>query len=327
MAANRPYYDIIRDVLLRNIATGRLPAGTRLYVNAVADRLSVSRSPVKRALEIMADAGEIARSEGQGYVVPPTDAAAAPARVNLHLLDLDLDERVSETLVAPSWERIYEEVEAEVLNCTPFGTYQISEALLVTHFDVSRTVIREVLARLHGRSLIRKDRASHWVAGPLSARMLDDAHDIRRLLEPAAVAAAAGRIDRSQLTAMREALRAALSLAGGLRQDQVEDLEADLHDTCAAASRNRLLVETVRISQIGRVVNRLFGTYIGVHDEIEMLVEHRLVFDHLLLGDGAGAEAAMRFHLDADHDRARDRLKVLSVFDDPEIAPWLTRMH
>jgi hypothetical protein len=36
---------------------------------------------------------------------------------------------------------------------------------------------------------------------------------------------------------------------------------------------------------------------------------------------------ALRHHLDADHARARARLKVLSVFDAAAIAPYLTRIH
>src|SRR5687768_14312813 len=38
----KPYYEIIRDTLLRNIEEGRLPAGTRLQSAALAERLSVS---------------------------------------------------------------------------------------------------------------------------------------------------------------------------------------------------------------------------------------------------------------------------------------------
>ncbi len=91
--------------------------------------------------------------------------------------------------------------------------------------------------------------------------------------------------------------------------------------------RNRRLAEIVRLSQLSHVINRLFGTYIGIHDESGMLSEHRLVYDHLILGDGTGAEAALRHHLDADHGRARARLKVLSVFGNPEIAPYLVRVH
>ena len=58
-----------------------------------------------------------------------------------------------------------------------------------------------------------------------------------------------------------------------------------------------------------------------------MLREHALVFDHASIGDVEGAASAMRYHLDADHERARARLKVLSVFDAAEIAPYLVRIH
>jgi hypothetical protein len=51
------------------------------------------------------------------------------------------------------------------------------------------------------------------------------------------------------------------------------------------------------------------------------------VFDHLLLHDAEGAATALRYHLEADHQRSRARLKVLSVFDAPDVAPYLTRIH
>ncbi|MGD9912962.1 MAG: GntR family transcriptional regulator [Rhizobiaceae bacterium] len=328
MPANRPYYDIVREVLAANISSGRLPSGTRLFTAAVADRLGVSRPPVKRALALLEKEGSIRLTQEYGYVVGGNGGAAEPVRRNLHLLDLDLSERLSgAALVQPSWERIFEAVEADVLNCIPFGTYQISEAGLGDHFSVSRTVIRDVLSRMDGHGVIAKDRSSHWIAGPLSARMLDEAHDVRRLLEPSALGLALAGLDRDAVSAMRERVRATLETGAKVRQETIDRLESDLHADCLAHVRNRRLAETVRRSQLSLVVSRLFGTYIGVHDETELLMEHRLVFDHLLLADAQGAEAALRHHLDADHARSRARLKVLSVFADPEIAPYLVRIH
>jgi DNA-binding GntR family transcriptional regulator len=107
----------------------------------------------------------------------------------------------------------------------------------------------------------------------------------------------------------------------------VAAFESDLHDTCVNASPNRLLTEMVKTVQFSGIVNRLFATHIGVHDTSAMLAEHRLVLDHMLIGDRGGTEAALRFHLDADHERAISRLKVLSIFDGPEVAPYLTRMY
>ncbi len=324
MSVHKAYYDIVRDWLTYNIQSGTLPPGTRLTVAAVADRLAVSRSPVKRALDLLEQDGRLSRDGGQGYVVFGAQSAAETA--NLHTLPLHLPQGQTATLVRPSWEPILEAVSEAVMDCIPFGIYQISETEIGNHFSVSRTVTREALARLHDRGVIAKDRASHWVAGPLSARMLDEAHDIRRLLEPAAIAAASPLLDRARIGTMAQRVARALAASAPLPPELVDDLEADLHERCLAPLRNRKLAQAVGQVQLGRVVNRLFDTYIGQHDETAMLREHQLVLNHLALGDAAGAGETLRFHLDAGHLRTRDRLKVLSVFSEPAIAPYLTRI-
>jgi len=327
LTPNRPYYEIVREVLAANIRSGRMPAGVKLFASAVADRLGVSRPPVKRALKLLEEEGLVHHTAEHGYVVGPAGSGPEPAKLNLHQLELELFDTPRATLVQPRWERIFEIVEENILSCMPFGAYQVSEAALGEHFGVSRTVVRDVMSRMHGRGIIAKDRSSHWVAGPLGARVLDDAHEIRRMLEPSALAAAAPLLDRAELLAMREKVRVALEHGADMSQDAIDDFERDLHVRCLEPVRNRRLLEAVRLSQISLVINRLFGTYIGVHDETEMLLEHRLVFDHATLGDCEGAMSAMRHHLDADHQRSRARLKALSVFGEPDVAPYLVRIH
>ena len=326
-AVSKPYYQIVGEALRANIANGNLPVGTRLLVSAVADRLAVSRPPVKRALDLLVAEGAIAPLSSQGYVVGTNGAQESPARPNLHGLALELPPELGSNRGQASWERIFAVVEADIMNCIPFGTFQISEAGIGEYFDVSRTVVREVLSRLDARGLIDKDRSSHWIAGPFSARMLDDAHEVRRLLEPGALAAAQPILDGGFLTKARGVIAAVLEGSVRLSQAVLDQLEADLHVEALRATRNKQLARAVQLSQISLVINRLFDTYIGLHGETDMLREHALVFDHLLLGDGAGASVALRHHLDADHGRARARLKVLSVFDAAEIAPYLTRIH
>ena len=315
-------------MLARSIAEGDLPVGTHLMASPLAERLSVSRPPVTRALQALAARGLIEPVAGRGYMVSG-GGADAPVKRNLHQLDLSLWANPDPDIapVTASWERILDEVAQQVLDCMPFGAFMISEAGLGQHFGVSRTVVRDVLSRLHARRMIRKDRQSHWVAGPLSARMLDEAHELRRQLEPLAMASVIAHLPRAALSEKRARLRAALACEGVPTQAQVDAFEADLHRDCLAEAPNRLLVDTVRAVQLSHVVHRLFGTHIGVHDVPTLLAEHRLVFDHMLIGDRRGTEAAMRFHLDTDHDRARARLKVLSIFDTPAVAPYLARLQ
>jgi DNA-binding GntR family transcriptional regulator len=323
----KAYYQIVRELLASNIKAGTLPRGTRLFVAAVADRLAVSRSPVKRALELLAQEGLVRQDAALGYVVGnDADANAGTVRPNLHLLDLHLPGNSSEALVVPRWELILGTVERDLLHAIPFGIYQISETGLCDHFNVSRTVTREVLARLHERGVISKDRASHWIAGPLSARMLDHLHDIRQIVEPAALGQVVGMLVPDVIKAMRARADRALESGQTLSEGELARIEADLHETCLAPLRNPRMMQVVRNSQLSFVVNQLFATHVVRHDETAMLLEHRLVLDHLAIGDGAGAAAAMRHHLDADHLRTRERLKVLAIFGDPGQAPYLVRL-
>lgn len=326
-ATNKPYYQIVREALQANIQSGNLPPGTRLLVSAVADRLRVSRPPVKRALDLIAAEGLIAPLSSQGYIVGTQGNQNEPVRTNLHGLSLDLPPELGSNQGQASWERIFAAVEADIMNCIPFGTFQISEAGIGDYFDVSRTVVRDVLSRMDARGLIGKDRSSHWIAGPFSARMLDDAHEVRRLLEPGALAAAQPHLDPNMLTSARAAVDDVLRRAVDLSPAILEQLEADLHVTALRTQRNKYLALAVQLAQISLVINRLFDNYIGIHEKDDMLREHALVFDHLLLGDGHGAAEALRHHLNAEHARTRARLKVLSVFDAADTAPYLIRIH
>ena len=304
-AENRPYYLIVQDWLAANIARGTLPDGARLTVSGVAQRLSLSRSPVVRAMDNLVTMAVLSPQGRAGYRVGSSHAGTAAHRaqvVNLFSLPLSLPD-TDDLLNAPAeWERVLAELSKAVESCIPFGIYQISESALCEHFAVSRTVTREVLARL------------------------DEQHAVRRLLEPAALQLATPRIAKAVLAAMVQRLDAAADLGPTIPPAVMEALEVDLHDTCLAGQPNRRISEAIGQVQGARAVNRLFATHVVQHDESDLLAEHDLVLGHVRLGDATGAAAALRYHLDVDHDRTRDRLKVLSVFADPAVSPYLVRM-
>src|SRR4051795_13137187 len=152
----RPYYEIVRDELARNIATGKLWPGVVLLEGPIATLLGVSRGPVKRALELLAEDGMIRRFGGRGYLVGRARDNVRPHRVNLLTLGLDVSGEIQDYAQRATWQKIYGEVAENVVACTPFGAYQISEAAMCAHFEVSRTVARDVLARLNHDGLVEK---------------------------------------------------------------------------------------------------------------------------------------------------------------------------
>jgi putative spermidine/putrescine transport system substrate-binding protein len=319
-ALGKPYYEIVRDELARNIAAGKLWPGVVLE-GPIASLLGVSRGPVKRALELMAEDGLIRRFRGRGYLVGGRKDTAKPNRVNLLTLDLEVSGEIQDYAQRATWQKIYGEVAESVVACTPFGAYQISEAAMCEHFEVSRTVVRDVLGRLNHDGLIEKDRWSHWTAGPLTARDVQESYEMRRLLEPAALRLSAPSLERGEIEAMRERLQSARCAADA---DSLEDIERDLHETCLIPVPNRRLIATIRQNRLTDVINRVFATHIGLHENEAALKEHDLVFAELLNGNGQGAAQALELHLLAAMERTRARLKVLSVLNAREMAPYLT---
>ena len=316
------YYEIVETKLRSAIRSGLLRAGTVLYEAAVADLFGVSRPPVKRALQMLEEANLIHRLNRRGYIVGPSGTTLQPIRTNLHRLSLNIMEPLGNGALRASWQRIYEAVEEEILSCSPFGTFQISEAILCDHYNVSRTVIRDVLNRIHGRGLIEKDRWSHWIAGPLSARRLDEHFAMRKILEPAALIAASGTLTPEFVMQRRDRLD---SSSQDLSESELDHLERDLHWDCVLAIKNRRLIDAIEQNHLSFFINRQFAAKICPIQAEPVRAEHRLVFECLLLKTPVAAAEALEKHIVAAASRTRSRLKVLSILKDVQVAPYLAR--
>ena len=72
-----------------------------------------------------------------------------------------------------------------------FGEYRVLETELASYLGVSRTVVRDMMGRLHERGLIRKNTSSHWVTGPLTTQTVKNNTGCAPFLEPAALRLAA----------------------------------------------------------------------------------------------------------------------------------------
>lgn len=321
---SRPYYEIVRDELSRNIRGGGLPLGVVLLEGPIATLLGVSRGPVKRALEMLAEEGLIHRFDGRGYLVGPPGAKHAPKRMNLLTMDLDVSGEIQAYAQRATWQRLYGEVAESVVACTPFGTYKISEAAMCEHFEVSRTVVRDVLARLNHDGLIEKDRWSHWTAGPLTARDVKEHFDMRRILEPTALLIAAPHLDRDEIAAMLRRIDSAATAGRPPTGDRLNQWERELNECFLSGVANRRLIAAIRQSHMPEIINRLFVTHVGLHEVDQVLNEHRAILGHLLASSPGEAAAALERRLDAAKLRTCARLKVLSVLASQRVAPYLS---
>ena len=183
---NRFIYDTLRG----NIRAGALPPGLVLTESALARLFDVSRAPAADALARLARDGLVARHGGRGFLVG--DGTDPPVRTNLSAADIAIPEDSHGILAARSArETLYPRVEVEVAGATGYGSFHITSAALARHYGVSRTTSQELLSGLERVGLVRQGANGRWTAPRLTARAVRDHYEMRALLEPVALLAAA----------------------------------------------------------------------------------------------------------------------------------------
>jgi len=309
-------YERARDILRARIRDGQLPKDGLFLESHVAAEFGISRAPARRALAELADEGLLAPMSGRGYrsrVGAPaakTPATAVPTPVRLS--------------ASASWEPIYGEVETEIAARLAFGGWRVIESDVARYHGVSRTVAREVLARLQQCGLVRKDERSRWIAPGLTRAYLGELYEMRRVLEPAALLAAAPYLPRAQIRALRENLEAAIARADMLTGADLDRLETELHVELLAHCPNATLLGALANYQSLLIAHsflyrwgpRLFASE-------PFLPEHLEIAERLEGGHLRESAAALERHMRMSLDRAVARIDAVARGVKPPILPYL----
>lgn len=314
--AREPRYEIVARVLRDNIRSGRMPPGLVLLEGPIAERMGTSRAPVQAALRQLQEEGLIRRFDGRGYLV---GAAGEPLRRDFRSLDLVVGEEADEAIrTRGTWMHVYDQVEKQVASCQVLGEFRIVEVELADYLAVSRTVVRDVLSRLHERGLIRKNGSSHWVAGPLTARLLREKYELRQIMEPAALRLAAPHLRHAEVEAIRDRIDADPSLAR-------DWLEQALMDTVLGRAPNGALVQTIRNNQLLLLALDRALSGFGLPTDHVAIEQYRTLFDLVARHPIDSAAEFLKEHLRIMAAKSVARMKIVAVIPDPGgIAPYLT---
>ena len=316
--AQESRYELITRVLRTNIQRGVLPAGLVLLEGPIAALMQTSRVPVQVALRLLMAEGLVHRFEGRGYLVGPENQGIVPLRRDISEFSLDVPEAVDDALqTRGTWRHVYEEVEEKVASCQIFGEFRIVEPQLSEYLGVSRTVARDVLARLQERGLIRKNASSHWIAGPLTARTLREKFELRGIIEPAALRMSAPYIRYSEVERLLEKIDSGVTLTP-------ESLSDALVEFCIAQAPNMTLVEMIRsnrllLSSVSRAL-----TALGLPNDESTIDQYRTLFDLIARHPIDSAAEYLRDHVQITASRNLARMKIVAVISETgTFAPYL----
>jgi DNA-binding GntR family transcriptional regulator len=203
---------------------------------------------------------------------------------------------------------VYEELKAAIIELRLPPGHPLREAALAEQLGVSKTPIREALARLEQDGLAEMTSFKGAVVTSYSRRDLLEIYELRELLENSAARSAAESIGPEALEQLTEICRGSRELREGADPARLSALitqfDAVLFDQ-VRNTRIRALIENLRahLTRIGQLTAEIPGR---VQTSIE---EHEKIVEAIAARDPDLAEQRMRDHIHSVRD---DQLRALS---------------
>jgi DNA-binding GntR family transcriptional regulator len=189
-------------------------------------------------------------------------------------------------------DQAYARLRDAILDGTLEPGEQLKDAELAEWLGLSRTPIREAVARLEEYGLVDTKPNSYTRVAPLSARDARDAFTVYAALEALAASLAVPRLTRDDLETMRAANR---EFADALRAADVDAaISADdrFHDILVQAAANREIPRSLErlLPRIRRLERARFGSLAGRRS----VEQHERIIALCAAGDARRAAEAVR---------------------------------
>lgn len=192
--------------------------------------------------------------------------------------------------------QVYERIESNILNGIYAKGEIISESKLSEELGVSRTPIREALAKLENDLLIGDSPAGTVVLGITEADV-KDMFVVKRKLEVIATTMAARNISEQGMERLKDILEQQEFYAGKQNADKVRDLDTEFHDIiydeCGSPIFKAIL------SPIHHKLMKYRQASLCHEGRIlHSVEEHRDIFDAICSRDAAKVEGLMLTHVE-----------------------------
>jgi len=258
-------------------------AGDHLPEVQLSEQIGTSRSPVQAALRHLSKLGVVQQDVNRGFFIIKdakdwgTVAASFSSQPDDPLYLAIADERQSGKL--PD---------------------EVSEAELMRRFNVARSTLRKVLARISEEGWIEQRVGQGWAFQNMmeSPDAYEESYLFRQAIEPTGILSASFHADPAELAQLHREQE--FIVAGGFRSmTPIELFEANsrFHELIAAWSGNRFILQSVkRVNQLRRLIE--YRQASKRNPRQTQAQEHLQILDAIAKHDYMAAAALMRGHLD-----------------------------
>jgi GntR family transcriptional regulator, rspAB operon transcriptional repressor len=197
---------------------------------------------------------------------------------------------------SPASDQVYLALREAIISAELTPGQKLSENELAGELGVSRTPVREALARLRGERLVAIVPQLGTFVTLISRAAMADAAFVREALECGAIPIAVERVTADTLEELQANLTAQERACERGEECVFAQLDDDLHRRLCEASGHAIAWSLSR--RANGHLDRIRRLSLPDPDYLsEMLQEHRQIISAVAAGDADAAESALRHHL------------------------------
>ncbi|MBW7969631.1 GntR family transcriptional regulator [Bradyrhizobium sp. BR 10289] len=268
--------DVIRDA--------KLGPGHHLREQQLADLIGVSRTPIRSALDLLAERGIVETRKNHGFFLRrPFDT--------LHHIEIEVPSTAEEKLYA---RLVRDRLEHRIPN-------SITQSEIARRYDVDRIALARTLSRLAEDGLIARKQGHGWTFLPTldSLVSLRASYEFRLTIEPSAFLLATFKPDPAAIERMRlqHLYLASHPDISSVSSTQLFETDAAFHEMCAEFCGNAFFAQAVQYqNRLRRLLE--YGSYFDGRRVREWCREHLAIIESIAAGNLIEASTRMRAHLE-----------------------------
>jgi DNA-binding GntR family transcriptional regulator len=272
----------IANEITGQIRVGQIAPGEHLSTQRFADQFGVSRSPVREALQALAEQGVVELRSNRGYF-----ARTLPAKKTASQADAELLETSPEyQQLADDWLR--DRIPAEV-----------TEQFLRERYQLTKAQVTDILVRAAREGWAERKQGYGWRFLPVAKtpQAFEQIYRFRMLIEPAAMLEPGYRIDKKVLAEQRRVQEAMLETdIARLPAEWLLNAGAVFHEELIKLSGNPFFHQAlVRVNRMRRLLE--YRSQVDRKRLHRQCTEHLQILDLLERGEVMDASFLMRQHL------------------------------
>ena len=207
-------------------------------------------------------------------------------------------------------DQVYGALKEHLLTREFGGGERLSLQALADELGVSRSPVHHALTRLVSEGLVQSERRG-YVVRPLTAKLMDEAHEARLALELHAAELTVGRLSKEQLQTLRHLMEQTVEpVERGKIRDARRYMLAnkEFHEYQVDLAENSLISDMYRRLCVHQLMERTI-LVLGVSAAGDSTPEHTRIVEAFEAGDLEAARAALRANADTGKSIAREAIE------------------